>query len=220
MVFSETGDGHFIETPRGLFTSAGNWFHITRQALDTYAPGLLDKVPLEKIIKQSEIWIRSTDNLGILLFMLLLWQQGITIAVLATLLFVTVWHIYKSSFVSLPLTAVLRVTDKEAVVLLVSLAVLSWKGMAGEYLAVPFGLAFFVILKFGWIRAAIQWVSGFFLPGTLLLNDRVLKMLVIRYALKENIPVREVDAMEKEILTLIQKQKEVFQKHKRRRQRR
>ncbi len=216
MSLSRLPDSHFIETPRGIFTSAGNWFHITTEALEKYAPGLLKKHSLEKLVKKSEVWIRSADNIGITLFMMLLYFQGLFPALLITFFFVPLWHINKSSVISLWLTGVLTVIDKEIIVVLVSLLVLSWMGITEQHLSVFLGIAVFCVLKFGWFRFLVEWIYGKLIKGTLLLNDRVLKMMILKYAIKENIPVKEVDAMEKEILSLISKQKEVLQKYRKR----
>ncbi len=216
MSLSRHPDSHFIETPRGIFTSAGNWFHITSEALEKYAPGLLKIHSLEKLIKQSEIWIRSADNIGIVLFMLLLYFSGLYPALLIALFFVPVWHINKSSVISIPLTRLLWLIDKEIVVVIVSMLVLSWMGITGEYTSVFLGILVFCVLKFGWFRFLVEWLYGKLIQGTLLLNDRVLKMIILKHAIREDIPVREVDAMEKEILTLIGKQQEVLRKYRKR----
>ncbi len=216
MSLSRHPDSHFIETPRGIFTSAGNWFHITTEALEKYAPGLLEKQSLDKLIKKSEVWIRSADNIGITLFMLILYFQGLLPALFVTLFFVPVWHINKSSAISLWLTGVLTVLDKEIIVVLISILVLSWMGITEQYLSVFIGILFFCVLKFGWFRAFVEWLYEKLFKGTLLLNDRVLKMMILKYAMKENISVKEVDAMENEILSLISKQKEVLKKYSKR----
>lgn len=217
MSVSRNSDSHFIETPRGIFTSAGNWFHITSKALRNYAPGLLEKHTIEKMVKKAEIWIRSADNIGIVLFMLLLYYQGLLPAVVLTLFFVPLWHINKSSFVSLSLTNILWLFDKEILVVLISILVLSWMGMTEQYESVVIGIIMFCFLKFGWLRYLVEWLHGKFFEGTLLLNDRVLKMVILKYAIKEDIPVKEVGAMEKEILLLIEQQKEVARKFKKKR---
>ncbi len=216
MSLSRHPDSHFIETPRGIFTSAGNWFHITSAALEKYAPGLLEIHSLEKLIKKAEVWIRSADNIGIILFMLLLYLSGLWPAMLITLFFVPVWHINKSSVISNSLTGLLSVIDKEIVVVIVAMIVLSWMGITGEYLSVFLGISVFCVLKFGWFRFLIEWTYQKVFRGTLLLNDRVLKMIILNYAIRENIPVKEVDAMEKEILSLIGKQQEVIRKYRKR----
>ncbi len=216
MSVSRHPDSHFIETPRGIFTSAGNWFHITSKALRSYAPGLLEKHTLEKMVKKAEIWIRSADNIGIVLFMTLLYYQGLLPAVVLTLFFVPIWHINKSSLVSLTLTNILWLLDKEILVVLISILVLSLMGITGQYESVVFGIIMFCFLKFGWIRYLVEWLHGKLFEGTLLLNDRVLKMIILKYAIKEDVPVKEVGAMEKEILSLIEQQKEVARKFKNR----
>ncbi len=216
MSLSRQPDSHFIETPRGVFSSAGNWFHMTTPALEKYAPGLLETHSLEKLIKQAEVWIRSADNIGIILFMLMLYSWGLFPALILTLFFVPLWHISKSSVVSIPLTKLLTVIDKEIVVVIIAMIVLSWMGITEEYLSVFLGIAVFCVLKFGWFRFAVEWIFGKLLKGTLLLNDRVLKMIILKYAIREDIPVKEVDDMEKEILTLIGKQQEVVRKYRKR----
>ncbi len=216
MSISRHPDAHFIETPRGIFTSAGNWFHITKAALEKYAPGLLEIHPLDKLIKKAEVWIRSADNIGIILFMMLLYSLGTWPALLITLFFVPVWHINKSSVINLPTTGLLTVIDKEIVVVIVAMLVLSWMGITGEYLSVFLGIVIFCVLKFGWFRFLVEWSYGNLFRGTLLLNDRVLKMIILNYAIRENIPVKEVDAMEKEILSLIGKQQEVIRNYRNR----
>ncbi len=204
---------HFIETPRGIFTSAGNWFYMTSNALKKYAPGLLKKHSLEKLIKKAEIWVRSADNIGIILFMIILYFYGLLPALVITLISVPVWHIHKSGVVTLPLTFILTVIDKEIIVVLVSVFVLSWMGITEQYVSVVVGIIVFCFLKFGWYRYAVEWLYGKTKSDTLLLNDRILKMLILKYAIKEDIPVKEVDAMEKEILSLVNKQKEIFRKY-------
>ncbi len=214
MSVSRHTNSHFIQTPRGIFTSAGNWFHITSEALEKFAPGLLAKHNLEKLIKKSEIWIRSADNIGIVLFMLLLYGQGLLLAVAATLVFVPVWHINKAGFLSITLTSILNILDKEILVVLFSVVVLSWMGITEQHASVFLGIIIFCILKFGWFRWAVEWLYGLKSSESLLLNDRVLKMLILKYAIKEDIPVRETDAMEKEILSLVNKQQEILRKYK------
>ncbi len=176
----------------------------------------MEKHSLEKLVKKSEVWIRSADNIGIIIFMSLLYFQDLYLALLITFFFVPLWHINKSTVVSLLLTGILTVIDKEIIVVLVSMVVLSWMGIGEQYLYVFVGIIVFCILKFGWFRFFIEWLYGKLFAGTLLLNDRVLKMMILKYAIKENIPVKEVDAMEKEILSLISRQKEVIKKYRKR----
>lgn len=216
MSLSRHPESHLIETPRGIFTSAGNWFHITGAALERYAPGLLEIHSLESLTQKAEVWIRSTDNIGITMFMLLLYLQGPWFALLATLFFVPVWHINKSSVIRSALTGVLSIIDKEIVVVIVALVVLSWMGIGGEYLSVFLGIAVFCVLKFGWFRSLVEWGYETMFKGTFLLNDRVLKMIILNYAIRADIPVKEVDAMEEEILSLIGKRQEIIRKYRKR----
>lgn len=201
-------DNHYIETPRGIFTSAGNWFHIGSETLDRYAPGLLKKYSLEELIKRSEVWIRSTDNIGILLFMILLYLSGIIPALLTVLILMPLWHINKSSFITIVPAGFLKIIDYEVILVLLSIIVISWMGIIGNYSSVVPGILVFCFLKFGWFRMGIEWAYRKMNRNSLLLNDRVLKMIVVKYALKEGLKIKELQAMEKEILKLIRTVKE------------
>ena len=217
MAHSDTRDNTYLETPRGLFTSAGNWFHITSKTLESYAPGLLEKRPLGWLVARAEVWIRSTDSLGIVLFMVLLYIYGWLLASLFTMLFASMWHINKSSFVTVSLTSVLRFIDREFVLVAISVAALSWMGITERYGDVFMGIVVFCVLKFGWFRWLVEWLYTKLERGQLLLNDRVLKMLIVQYALRDDIHIREVNDMEREILKLVNQQKEVFNKYRRKR---
>lgn len=196
----------FIETPRGIFTAAGNWFHTTTGRLRNYAPGLLKKHNLEKIIQDAEIWVRSADSLSIILFMGLLYFVNIQVAFIFTLFFLPFWHLNKSAFVNIASTRLMKLIDYEIFQVALSIAVLSYMGMNELYYSLITGLLFFFFLKFGWYRNLTDYVFRR-QPNQLTLNDRVLKMVILRYAMYENINIAEVRQMESDFLDMISKNK-------------
>lgn len=197
---------YFVETPAGIFTLAGNWFHTTKANISQYAPGLMDNFSLEKLIKDAEVWVRSADSITLVLFMLIAYLLNGYIAAIVALLFLPFWHYNKSAFVSYGLTGILKIFDVEFVVVLISVAVLSVKGMNGLYIELGIGFFFFFILKFGWYRKAInKWLEP--KDKSVTLNDRVLKMIILKYALHEGITPDEISKWEADIRDLMVKRK-------------
>ncbi|MEX0772454.1 MAG: hypothetical protein WEB89_05960 [Balneolales bacterium] len=196
----------FIETPKGIFTAAGNWFYTTVEKLRSYAPGLFRKHSVEEIITDAEVWIRSADSLSITLFMFTLFVVGIEAAVIVTLLFLPFWHLNKSAFINYSATKLMKLIDKEAFLILLSVMVLSWMGMTGQYVSLVVGLFFFLVLKFGGYR---KLVESYYRRkvNKIPLNDRILKMVVLRYAMYEDVNVEEVRKMEADVLNMISKYK-------------
>lgn len=157
---------------------------------------------MEKIITDAEVWIRSADSLSITLFMLILPAGNMYLATAVTLLFLPFWHLNKSAFVNIATTKLMRLVDNEIFLVMLSILVLSWLGMNEQYYSLITGLLFFFLLKFGGYR---KLVEAFYRrhPKKLSLNDRVLKMVVLRYAMYEDVDVAEVRKMESDFLKMI-----------------
>lgn len=196
----------FIETPKGIFTAAGNWFYTTVANLKSYAPGLFKKHSVEEIINDAEIWIRSSDSISITLFMLILFLGNLYLAVFSILLFLPFWHLNKSAFINFTSTKLIKIVDNELFLIFISVLVLSWLGLNEQYHSLIAGLFFFFFLKFGLYRKLVNYFYRR-QPQNIPLNDRVLKMVVLRYAMHEDANVEEVRKMESDILEMISKDK-------------
>lgn len=205
---------NFIDTPAGIFTTSGNWFHITTAGLHSYAPGLFENTSISELLSDAEIWIRSGDNLSILMFMVLIFTSPLAVAVSVPLIFLPVWHLNKSALASPSSAFLMRFLDKEFVVVLASVAALSLLGIHQHYEALTIGFVLFFLFKFGWYRKFIDALYEKKSSGKLTLNDRLLRMMVLKYAHAEGINVIEVEKMEKDFLRLIQQQKEQFKRPK------
>lgn len=193
----------YIETPAGIFTTGGNWFRTNEKMLKSYAGKLLEIHPLATLIKKSESWIRSTDTIGIVLAMLLLFLLDLWAAVIFTLLLAFLWHHYRPAMISIPLTKIISNIDHDFMVVLIALIPLSYFGMEGFYEKLMAGLIFFIIFKFGWFRN----LSDKFAAGTnrIHVNDRILNMVLIRYAIKEDILPPSIEQMERDIVKAMEK---------------
>ena len=198
----------YVETPVGLFTAAGNWFHTTEKKLKTYAPDLFKKYSVDRLLDIAEIWIRSSDNLTLVLFMALLFFTNIWTALILSILFLPFWHLNKSAFVTPMTSHLLKVFDLEFVTFLLAVGVLSMEGIAGNYTALVLGLIFFLVFKFGLYRRLINRLFLTDDPKKITLNDRLLRMIIVKYAMAEGVEIGEIQNMEKEAIRLVKKKKQ------------
>ncbi|REL37560.1 hypothetical protein DYD21_07150 [Rhodohalobacter sp. SW132] len=180
-------------------SSAGHWFFATRKTVEEYVPGILKKHSFESLIHKSILWIDSTDSLAMLLYFALAFVINPWIAAAVTFGFHFWWYFNKSAFVSLSMLPVLRVIHHEFVQLLAAGLLLSLMGINGMYLALFFGVIFFFLFKIGLLRRFWDRFDKKKAKDKLPLNDRVLKMLLVRYSMKENIAPQEVQRLEKHV---------------------
>ena len=189
---------NILESPISTISSAGHWFFATRKSIENYVPGILDKYSFESLIRKAITWVDSADSISMLMFLGLAFLINPWIAAAITLLFHYFWYFNKSAFVNLTFTPLLSVLNNEILQLMAAGVALSFFGINGMYVAVGIGIVFFFLFKIGLLRRFWDKIdqrrtkSGNKLP----LNDRVLKMLLIRYSMYENIAPSEVQKLE------------------------
>ena len=187
---------NILESPLSTISSSGHWFFATRKTVEEYVPGILEKYSFEELILKSITWINSADSLGMILYFILAYSLNPWLAAGITLVFHLWWYFSKSAFVSVSLTPVLSFLNHEFVQLLIAGVVLSLMGMNGMYLALAFGIVFFFLLKIGLMRRLWDVIDKKRKGDRLPLNDRTLKMLLVRYSMKENIAPGDVQRLE------------------------
>jgi hypothetical protein len=131
-----------------------------------------------------------------ILYFILAYSLNPWLAAGITLVFHLWWYFSKSAFVTVSLTPVLSFLNHEFVQLLIAGVVLSLMGMNGMYLALAFGIVFFFLLKIGLMRRLWDVIDKKRKGDRLPLNDRTLKMLLVRYSIKENIAPGDVQRLE------------------------
>lgn len=196
----------FVETPVGIFTRSGNWYYTTSDQLNKVAPGLLGKVPLVELLEKADIWVRSTDSVSLWIFAGMIHLLPMPYAVLVSALALFLWHLTKSAFVSSPTTVLVRILSFDALVLTASVISISYLGILEMYYELAVALLFFMIFRFGWLRRAFDKFYNSRNPG-ITLNDRVMKMLVIRTAMSNDVEIQRLKSMEEDILALMKKHK-------------
>lgn len=186
-------DQLFMETKMGIVTRTGEWFHTTGEHIRQFAPGLLKVVPLQVLIKEARAWVRSSDSLSLTLLLGMLFYLNPWLAAIATLAFHWLWYNYKSALANRWFGSLFSVMNTDGYQLVIALVVLSLLGMWGKYLALGIGISFFFIFRLGMLNKLWDRLT---VNQPLTLNDRMLKMLIVKYAMYEGIEPQKVQHME------------------------
>lgn len=184
---------NILETPFSTVTSGGHWFHATRDTVERYVPGLLKKHSFESLVTKAVTWIDSADSIAMLLFFALAFTTNAWVAAIAAFVFHYWWYHNKSAFVNRSLTPVFSLLNKDFIQLIVAAVALSFMGITGMYAAVTIGIIYFFLFKVGLLRRLWDRLDNSAEKKKLPLNDRVLKMILVRYAIAENMPPKEVE---------------------------
>lgn len=203
---SRGSDSLFVETRLGIVTRTGDWFHTTSEHIREYVPGLLKAYSLEMLIKDAQAWVKSADSLALTLLMVLLFLINPWFAAILTLAFHWTWYNYKSVFVTRFLGKVLRVINSDIFLMVTAFLAISVLGLWHRYTAVVIAFVFFFILKLGLLKKGWDRLAAT-QKNKLTLNDRLLKMILIKYAMYENLAPTEVHQMEERFKNLASSRK-------------
>lgn len=196
----------YLETQLGIVTRTGDWFHTTSDQIEKFVPGLLDKRSLDKLVEEAVAWVRSADSLALTILLVLLLVIHPILAAAIALAFHFFWYRSKSAFVTIYLGKVLKFMNTDGYLLITSLVIISAVGMNGQYLAAGVGLVFFFLMKLGLLKRLWDKID----EGTqkkLTLNDRVFKMILVKYGMHYNIISDEIQRMEDKFVELASSRK-------------
>lgn len=197
----------FLETQLGIVTRTGDWFHITSDQIENFVPGLLDKRSLDKLVEEAVAWVRSADSLALTILLVLLLFIHPVLAVAIAVAFHFFWYRSKSAFVTIYLGKVLKLLNSDGYLLITSLVIISAVGMNGQYLAAGIGLVFFFLMKLGLLKQLWDKIDQG-VENKLSLNDRVFKMILVKYGMYYNLPPTEVQQMEDQFVDLATSRKQ------------
>ncbi|PKD45194.1 hypothetical protein [Rhodohalobacter barkolensis] len=190
---------NILETPFSTVTSGGHWFHATRDTVEQYVPGLLKKHSFESLITKAVVWIDSADSLAMLIYFGLAFVTETWLAAVIAFLFHYWWYHKKSAFVNIVFETPIRILNSELLQVLIAAVVLSYMGISGMYLAVTIGIIYFFLFKVSLLRRLWDKIDSAKEGDKLPLNDRVLKMILVRYAVYEDIPPVEIKKLDDQI---------------------
>lgn len=197
----------YIDTPRGIFSASGVWFHTREEQLQRYAAGVLAHEPLEDLLEQAVLWMRSSQTVTVwgLLVMLLLISPAAS-AVGALLLYIG-WELVGPRLVNRPTIWVLKLLERAPVQLAGYLLGLSYLAQVEAYWAVAAGLLGFILLRWqllGWaLRPLIRRLRRplYELP----IADHVLRWVIIRAALAYHVNLPQIDQLEQHVMRMMRR---------------
>jgi len=192
----------YVDTPYGILTAGGRWYHVTEQEVQEYAGAVLDHVSLEQLLRWADTWVDSARTVVLWSLPLLLWGLPVGWALGSAVGLFVGWALLSPALPSL--FAVRAVSVLEHVLAQALFYVLSMSAFAAAemYAAVGVGLAGFVLLRWG----VLEWAAGYAIRPLqrmlypLPVADQVLRGLIVRVALKYRLSVPQVDDITKDIL--------------------
>lgn len=190
---------HILETGIATVTSGGHWFNATRETVEKFVPGLLKRHDYEKLVKSAVAWVESTDSLSLILYFVLVFSINTWVATGVVILFYFGWFFYKSAFVNIPTTPLFKFFNLDIIQLGVAAVALSFLGIEGIYSGLIIGIIFFFLFKVGLLRMGLNGLIAKKTSDSLTPNDRVFKMILIRYAIYENLNPPEIERLENHI---------------------
>ncbi|MEX0904384.1 MAG: hypothetical protein WD604_15720 [Balneolaceae bacterium] len=190
---------HILETPYSTVTSGGHWFHTTREKIEEFVPGLMNKYSFEELVTKAVAWIDSSDSLAMILYFVLAYTTNAWIAAAIAFLFHVGWYFNKSAFVNTLFTPVIQLFNSDWFQLLLAAVALSFMGINGMYTALVIGIIYFFLFKIGLLRRLWNKIDAKRSGNRLPLNDRVLKMILVRYSIYENMPPVEVERLDRHV---------------------
>jgi hypothetical protein len=199
---SEEGASTYVDTPYGLMTEAGRWYHIPEADVREYAGPVLDHVSLDRLVQWADAWVESPRTVTLWLLPPMLWQLSPGWAVGGALMVYVGWALASPALTSVGGVRVASGLSSPIVQGLYYVATLSALAAIEQYAAVGVGLGAFVLFRWG----VVEWAARkglrplqrrlYPLPVT----DQVLRGLIMRAALKYRVSVPQVDAMTKDII--------------------
>lgn len=188
----------------GLFTAEGIWFHTTVDSLTSFAPDVVSRIGLERLIAEATAWARIPTHAGIWMLLAALaisgtWQA--VVACLATYLILAIWG---PILVRPELARAARRLASPIFQGLMYVFVLSALAMSGRLDAMVVGLVGFVLFRWGIVDRVtaplLERAPG--VSNRLPAPDRTLRNLMIRYAFAIGVYTEEVEAMEETMIKL------------------
>lgn len=191
----------YLETQLGIVTRTGDWFHTTTDQIKEFVPGLLEERSLDKLVEEAIAWVRSADSLALTILLILLLVVHPILAAAIAMAFHFFWYRSKSAFVTVYLGKVLKLMNTDGYLLIISLVIISALGMNGNYLAAGVGLVFFFLMKLGLMKRLWDKIDQG-AEKKLTLNDRVFKMILVKYGMHYDVAPPEIEQMENKFVEL------------------
>lgn len=192
----------YIDTPYGILTASGYWYHVTEQELRDYAGKVFDYVSLERVLRWADVWVGSATTIVLWALPVLLWGLSAGWAIACGLVLYVGWAAASPALPSPIAVRVVSALDHVLAQALYYVASMSALAAAEQYTAVAIGLSGFVLLRWGIVRwmfeYGLQPLRRMLYP--LPVADQVLRGLIVRIALRHRLSLPQLDAITQDIL--------------------
>ncbi|CAM3424971.1 hypothetical protein GGP80_002224 [Salinibacter ruber] len=192
----------YVDTPYGLLTEGGRWYHVTESDVEEYAGAVLNHVPLAQLLRWADTWVDSARTVTVWALPLMLWGLPVGWAVGGALTLFVAWALLSPSLPSLLAVRAVSALDHVLAQALYYVVAMSAVAAAEMYAALGAGLLGFVLLRWG----VLEWAAGYVVRPLrralypLPVADQVLRGLIVRVALKHRLSLPQVDDITKDIL--------------------
>ena len=210
---SNSGKWQMMELHDGITTSNGSWYNINTSQIDKYVPELLKKIQLATLIKQADAWVFSVDALSLLMYFFLVFVaiDPLTACIIA-LVFYLIFYFNTSAVVNIQLSRLIQIFSNDgflyglSALFLIGISLnksaLSSLSLDIEMSALWYGIAMVFICKVGLLRLLLRYLTAKFSKNSVMRQDRILNMLLIRYGLHHGILTKGVNEIQDELLRL------------------
>ena len=194
----------FVDTGRFIVTGNGTMYHSTEESLDKYAPGLFERVPLDRIVGDSDLWLRLPMDLSLWILPVGLFQGGPWLGATGMVSVYIVSAVISPAGVSLFALPVLRVLDRvtlQAIYFIITLSILAQTGRFPELWT---GVGGFVALRWSLLsRAASPVVTSaasrlYRMP----VPDQVLRAVIVKYAIRFGVSIPTMSDIEHDVKSI------------------
>ncbi len=189
---------YYVETPAGIFTASGNWYHTTESDLQRFAAPLLEHEPLLKLLQSADRWVRAPQTVTIWIFPLLLLLMPILPAVAAALLVFFLLALFTPTITSFRPSFVLHLMDLIGLQFALYLIILTYLALYPDVAAVVAGLSVFIVLRWRLLDALLAPLVAsvqrklYALPAP----DQILRALLLKGALVRGVTLPQFKDME------------------------
>ncbi len=195
-------EGFYADTPRGMFTAMGTWYHTSEALLREYAAPVLQHTPVVDLLKAAEAWLASPLTMGVGSLVLALLVLPVWAAAVVSVGVYVGWAVLSPSLVSLTALPLVRVLNSVWVQGLAYVFVLSLLAAQDAMIGLTVGLIGFVLYRWrllpGLLAPLIQRLQQQVHP--LPAPDQVLRAVVVRTAMKHRESLPELEVMERDII--------------------
>jgi hypothetical protein len=184
-------DPVFLETPRGLFTPAGTWFHTTVENLERHYSKVLAETKLDEIVYRSEIWLTSHRSLALLSVPLLLMVMPVGWAIALGIFVFLFWKLLAPALGNHTLARVFEWVGWEPAQVLLYVAALSLFGAWGEYDRLIAGVGWFIAIRWRLLDVVLRPVADLVFTRLypMPVQDQTLRAVIISEAIRVGVPL-------------------------------